>query len=283
MPVEARHNPTSDRCAHSGKLAKRAREDDEKLDAKRAREDDEKLDATRAREDDEKLDATRAREDDEKLDAKRAREDDEKLDAKRPQEDDEKLDAHRRVAQSVKSALSGPLRNHKFTNTKGSMAMDVGNVCLHFPGNECLQVENASKLAFVHDTPAYVPETGPLPVAEITVGFEFHVPNFAVDDNAAFMAALRTLLLITCTTPIDDVRVELWSNSVGTLGTRGFAVEPCLQATQDPYAPGPHCSGGPHFVENQFGNVMQFKLQSTSCLSFTLRDGEWKLSLMWLW
>ena len=247
MPVEARHNPTSDRCAHSGKLAKRAREDDEKLDAKRAREDDEKLDA------------------------------------KRPQEDDEKLDAHRRVAQSVKSALSGPLRNHKFTNTKGSMAMDVGNVCLHFPGNECLQVENASKLAFVHDTPAYVPETGPLPVAEITVGFEFHVPNFAVDDNAAFMAALRTLLLITCTTPIDDVaRLELWSNSVGMLATRGFTVEPSLQPTQDPYAPGPHCSGGPAFVAHELGNVMQMKRPLTSCpscLSFTLHGNEWKLSL----
>jgi hypothetical protein len=209
---------------------------------------------------------------------------------KRGREADEKLDTHRRVAESVKSALSGGLLPHKFKNTKGRMTMDVGNVDLHFEGNECLPLQNASELTFLHHTPAYDPESEHKTVGQSTVGLEFHVANIEVENNFGFMRDLPKLSLITCTTPTDtdDVRVELWSDSKGMLGTRGFAVNPWLQATQDPYAPAtphtrPHCSGDPDFVEHPLGNVMQFKLQSTSCLSFTLLpDGKWKLSGMWL-
>jgi len=224
---QARHNSTSERSAHSVKLAKRPGDDDEKLDAK--------------------------------------------------------LHATLRSAYSVQDALRGPLRNYNFANfankEKGTLRMGVGKFCFHFAGNKCVPVEKASKLTFVHDTLAYIPEGETLEVAKVAVGFKFDVHSFKVGDNAQFMADLPTLLLITCTTPIVGVRLNLWSYSVGTLATRGFDVEPCLQPTPDPYTHGPHCSGDPNFVENQFGNVMKFKLLSSSCLSLTLRDGEWKLSL----
>ena len=174
------------------------------------------------------------------------------------------------------------LGSYKFASTKGRITVDVHTVYLHFP-DRCVPLKIAGTLSFRHGTPAYAPKEERLPLAEIVFDLEFDVPSFLVGDNPKFMAALPTLLLITCTTPIDDVaRLELWSNSVGMLATRGFTVEPSLQPTQDPYAPGPHCSGGPAFVAHELGNVMQMKRPLTSCpscLSFTLHGNEWKLSL----
>ena len=185
-----------------------------------------------------------------------------------------------RSAYSVEDALHGQLSNYNFShNEKGTLGMDIASFCLHFADNTCVQVETLCKLGFVYDTLAFVPEEGPLSVAKIAAGVEFDVQSFQVGDNAQFMSDLPTLLRITCTTPIVGVRLNLWSCSAGTIATRGFDVEPCLQPTPDPYAPAAHRSGGPRFIEHQFGNVMKFKLLLSSCLSLTLHDGAWKLSL----
>ena len=177
---------------------------------------------------------------------------------------------------SVMAALSGPLQSYAFFShkEKGTLGMHVSEICFHFANDTWLQVSGTFQLAFPYDTPAYMPSVGPLPVAQIAVGFELNGQRFKVDDDAQFMAGLYTLVRITCTTPIVGVRLNLWSCPVGTLATRGFDVETCLEHNF------PFCARLPDtFVQHKNGNVMKFELLLPSLLSLKFHDGEWELSL----
>ena len=175
---------------------------------------------------------------------------------------------------SVMDALSGPLQGCKFVcKEKGVMEIQVSCLCLHFRDEACIEVCGKFKLRLMHETPAYMPETDRLRLAQIVTAAAFDA-QFEVEDNPGFILGLYELVRITCATTIIGVCLSLWSCPAGTLATRGFKVLNCLERTPR------FCSSNlDSFLQSQLGNVMKFQLPLPFHRSFTFVDDKWRLSL----